>query len=301
MISVIITSFNEPESTEKAVQALLEQDFIGKMEIIVSDPFESVLEYLKSKFGSKIKYDLDFGEGKSACLNRLINEVKGEIIICTDGDVYLDKSGVREIVKKFKDESVGCVCGHPISINSRDNMLGFWSQLLFDVGAHLISRKKRYEKGEILECSGYLFGFRNGVVKEFPFDVAEDTVISYLFFKRGFKIAYAEDAKVYVKNPEKFGEFVKQRKRTADAHSKLKKYYPDFPKVKSFFGEVRSGLFNIFNIFGYCNNIKEFIWIICLFFFRFYVWVSLFYDLKFKKDSYKDGWREDKKVEGTGV
>ena len=297
LVSIIITSYNEPKSTEKAIEALLEQDFIGQMEIIVSDPYSDVLDYLKGKFGSKIKYDLDFGEGKSASLNRLINEVKGDIIVCTDGDVFLDKSAIRILVSKFK-EGVGVVSGRPVSLNSKDTMLGYWSHLLFDVGAHLISRKKRYERGDFLECSGYLFGFRKGVIDSFPLEVAEDSIIPYLFFKKGFKIAYSENSFVYVRNPEKFSEFIKQRKRTADAHSKLPS---DFPKVKSFTGEIKEGFKNIFNILFYAKSLKQFIWTLFLFPARLYVWLYLFYDTKFKKDKYEDGWRENKKVEGTSL
>ncbi len=301
MISVIITSYNEPKSTEKAIQALLDQDYIGNMEIIVSDPFQEALDYLKTKFKNKVRYDLDFGEGKSAALNRLIGEAKGDIVVCTDGDVYLDKSAIRNLVYKFKNNFVGCVCGRPVSINSKDNLMGYWSHLLFDIGAHEISRKKRYMKGEFIECSGYLFGFRNNIIKEFPLDVAEDSIIPYLFFKKGFKIAYAEDALVYVKNPESLKEFIKQRKRTADAHSKLNKYAPDFPRVKSFLGEMKAGFGNLFKIFGYASNVKEFIWTFLLFPARLYIWLYLFYDLRFRKDQYLDGWRENKKVEGTSM
>ena len=123
-------------------------------------------------------------------------------------------------------------------------------------------------------------------------------IIPYLFNKKGYKIAYAEDAKVYVKNPESLKEFIKQRKRTADAHSKLPN---DFPKIKSFSSEILHGLLNVFHIFGYAKTFKEFIWTSFLFPIRLYIWFRLFYDLKFKKDSYDDGWREDKKVEGTST
>ena len=89
MIHIIITSYKEPKATEKAIQSLLDQN-IKDAEIIVSDPFPEVIDYQKSKFGNKITYDLDFGEGKSAALNRLFKQLKGDIIISTDGDVYTE-------------------------------------------------------------------------------------------------------------------------------------------------------------------------------------------------------------------
>ncbi len=293
MISIIISSYNEPNATKKAIQSILDQN-IKDSEIIISDPFPEVIELLKKTFKDKIKYDLDFGEGKSASLNRLLKNIKSNIIISTDGDVYTEN--IQELLNKFKN-NVGCVSGRPVSINKRNNMLGYWSHLLFDIGAHKISRKKNYEKGKFIECSGYLFGFKN-IIKEIPLDVAEDSIIPYYIHKKGYKIAYAENAKVYVKNPTNLKDFIKQRKRTADAHAKLTKYAPDFPRVKSFKGEVFGGLNNLFSIFTYPKNIKEFIWTLNLFPVRLYIWLSLFFNLK-KKKEYQDGWRENLEVKST--
>jgi len=52
-------------------------------------------------------------------------------------------------------------------------------------------------------------------------------------------------------------------------------------------------------IFSYPKNFKEFIWTLELFPARFYMWISLQKDLKFKKKGYKDGWREDLEVKST--
>ena len=165
-------------------------------------------------------------------------------------------------------------------------MLGYWSHLLADVGAHRI-RKQLHDQNKFLECTGYLFAFRNGFVKEIPLDVAEDSIIPFYFYKKGYRIAYAEDAIVYVKNPTTFKDWLKQRKRTAGAHEKLTNYEPNLPKVKSFTNEViKGGLI----VWSYPNNVKEFFWTGTLMFARLYMWFNLFYDSKFRKKKYKDGW-----------
>ena len=133
----------------------------------------------------------------------------------TDGDVFVSDNAVNEILKLFKDSKIGVVTARPVSLNKKDNKYGYWSHFLLDVGAHYISRKKRAAKGEFLECSGYLFAMRNGVIKEIPTDVAEDTIIPYLFWKGGYKVGYAEKALVYVKNPDNIKDWIKQKKRTA--------------------------------------------------------------------------------------
>ena len=302
MIHIVITSYGEVNALAKAIQSFLDQNTKEKFEIIVSDPFPETKWMIEEKFPNVI-YEEDMDEGKSSALNYLFNKYGSkntkDIFILTDGDVYVSNNTVNEILKKFENEKIGCVSGRPVSINSKDNVYGYWSHFLNDVGAHKISRKKRYEKNKFIETTGYLFAFRKGIIKKIPLDVAEDTIIPYYFYKKKYKIAYAENAKVYVKWPTNMNDWLKQKKRAADAHTKLTKYAPDFPKVKSLFGETFGGLSNLNDIFSYPKNIKEFIWTLELFPARLYMWLSLHKDLLTKKREYKDGWREDLEVKST--
>lgn len=298
---IIITSYGEVNSAEKAVSSILSQ-LPKNTRLIVSDPFSETKWMLEEKF-PQVEYFEDPDKGKSFALNllfkKLFSKDKNEVLILTDGDVYVSENSINEILEKFKDPKVGCVSGRPVSINSRDDKYGYWSHFLVDIGAHEISRKKRYKQGKFLETSGYLFAFRNGVIKEIPLDVAEDTIIPYYFYKNGYSIAYSEAALVYVKWPTNFNDWMKQKKRVASAHTKLTKYAPDFPKVKSFSGEILGGLTNLHYVFTYPNNLKEFFWTLQLFQARLYMWLSLQKDLKLKKKEFKDGWREDLEVKST--
>ena len=298
---VIITSYGEVNATEKAVSSILPQ-LPKNTKLIVSDPFPETKWMLEEKFPN-VEYFEDPDQGKSKALNllfkKLWSEDKNSILILTDGDVYLGENAIKEILKKFENSDVGCVSGRPMSLNPREEKFGYWSHFLVDVGAHEISRKKRYKQGKFLETTGYLFAFRNGVVKEIPVEVAEDTIIPYYFYKKGYKIAYSENSLVYVKWPTHFKDWIKQKKRAADAHTKLTKYAPDLPKVKSLQGEIFWGLMNLYHIFAYPKSFKEFIWTLELFPARLYMWFSLQKDLKLKKEEFQDGWREDLEVKST--
>ena len=304
MNHIIITSYGEVNSTERAISSFIKQ-VPENFKIIVSDPFPETKWMIEEKFpnNDKIIYIEDEDKGKSNALNSLFKKFdskdSNDIFILTDGDVYVNEIAVKEILAKFKDSKVGCVSGRPVSINPREDKFGYWSHFLVDVGAHKISRKKRYEKNKFLETTGYLFAFRKGVIDKIPVDVAEDTIIPYYFYKKDYKIAYAENALVYVKWPTNFNDWMKQKKRAADAHTKLTKYAPDFPRVKSFSGEVAGGLTNIHEVFSYPKNFKEFYWTLELFPTRLYMWASLLKDLKTKKQEYHDGWREDLEVKST--
>ncbi len=294
MISIVITSFNEP-MVYKAIEAIIFQKVSEDYELIIAAPdkkTENLVKHYQKNYPF-IRYFRDPGRGKSYALNLLFKELKGRVWIFTDGDVFIDNGAINEIMKSFDNKKVGCVCGRIICENPRYTLYGYWGKLLADCGAHKI-REELFSKGNFLECSGYLFGFRNdGTIREIPLDVAEDSIIPYYFWKKGFKIGYVKKAKVFVKNPTNIRDWLKQRRRTANAHTKLTHYAPDFPKVKSFKNEVTKG---IIWIWSYPKTIKEYFWTVELVFVRLYMWLSLFYSLRFKKEEYRDGWD---KIEST--
>jgi len=111
MISIVITSFNEPLTIAKAIDSFLNQKIREKYELFVCAPDEATLNIARSyqKKNKQIKLFKDPGKGKSFALNLLLPNLKGEIIILTDGDVYVSDNSVNAILDKFQDEKVGCV------------------------------------------------------------------------------------------------------------------------------------------------------------------------------------------------
>jgi len=289
MISIVITAYKEEKTIGKCIESFLNQKINDKYEIIVSCPDEGTAK-IAGKY-KNVKVFKDPGKGKSFALNLLFRQLKGDIWFFTDGDNFVGNNSVNEILKLFINKKVGVVGGRPVSMNDKNNMMGYWSHLLVDSANKLRIRLSKQNK--FLELSAYLFAFRKGVIKDIPVDVAEDAIIPYLFWKKGYEIKYAPKAEVYVKNPTNLKDWIKQRKRTADAHTKLTKYIKNFPKIKSFSNELKKGTFLALS---YPKSIKEFYWTFLLFFFRAYIWFSLFFDLKFKKKEYIDGWE---RVEST--
>jgi len=297
MIHIVITSYNEPRATVRAVNSFLKQKIPGEFKIVVVDPFPQVGEYLKEHVKNKnVEFFLDPGEGKSYALNLLFEKFysknKNDILILTDGDVYVSDNTVSEILKSFKDEKLGCITGRPVSVDKKNDKYGYWSHLLFS-GIDRVRRKLSKER-QFFECSGYLFAIRNGVIGSFPLETSEDSIIPYLFWKKGYKIGYVNKAEVYVKNPSNWKDWKNQKIRNIKAHENLSKIAPGMERTKSIANEVRKGaLFAILQP----RNVKELKWTLELFLARLYIYYSAFKDLK-KKTNYSDGWREDE-IEST--
>ena len=295
MISVIITSFNEAGIIGRAIEGILSNDFKQKYELIVAAPDTDTQKVVErySKKHKHIKYFKDQGRGKANALNELFKIVKGDVLVLTDGDVVVGRHALKPLLDMFAEKIVGCVSGRPVATNPKRMMLGYFSHLLLDAGAHRIRAEQDRKEG-FIECSGYLFAFRNGLVKEIVTDVAEDTVIPYLIWKQGYRIRYAPSARVYVKYPMNLRDFIRQRKRaTAGSHAKLTKYYPDFPKVKTFWNEVRKGSLWALR---YPRTFEELSWTFLLFFIRLYIWFSYYFEASVRKKEYGDAWE---RIEST--
>ncbi len=292
MIDIIITSYKEIDSTIKCIDSFLNQKIKEPFRISVIDPFQETEKVLKKKYKNKINFFLDPGEGKSYALNIFLEKIysqnKNDIIIFTDGDVYVSENSVAEILNAFKNEKVGCVTGKPVVLDSRENKFGFWSHLVFD-GIHKV-RERLSDEEKFFECSGYLFAIRNGVLKGFPLDVSEDSIIPFLFWKNGYKIKYLPKAEVYVLNNYNWKKWKKQKIRNIKGHENLNVVAPEMPRTKSFFNEIKEGTF--FALF-YPKNIKEFYWTILLFGARLHIYLKSFYDIKIRRRKYEDAFREE--------
>lgn len=298
MITIIIASYNEPKSTVRAVNAFLNQNIKEDFKIIVMDPFLEVKQYLKAHVKDpRLEFFLDPGEGKSYALNMLFNKIskpsKDNFFILTDGDVYVSKNSVSEIMKIFKDPKVGCVTGKPVPIDPRTNMFGYWAHLVFS-GIHRV-RKQFSAKDTFFECSGYLFAIRDGIVKQFPLETSEDSIIPYLIWRKGYKIKYAEKAEVYVKNPSNWKDWLAQKVRNVKGHERLSKIATHMPRTKSFFNEIKHGA--IFAL-TFPRNLKEVGYTMALYFARLYMYLRAFKELR-QKRQYQDGWRGEVVTEST--
>lgn len=290
MIDIIITSYKEPKSTLKAVKIILKQ--IGNNDrVTVVDPFPEVEEFLKNEINDKrFNFFLDPGEGKSYALNLLFQEMYSsnneDIIILTDGDVYVSDNAVKEVVKKFKDKKVGCVTGKPVSMDSREQKYGYWSKLLYAAIDKV--RKRLASENKFFQCSGYLFAIRKGIIGDIPLEVPEDAIIPYLFWKKGYSVAYADKAEVFVKYPDNWKDWLNQRVRTIKAHENIPKVAPDMPRTKSFLNEIKEGL--IFSV-TFPKSFKELWWTVELYFARLYIYAKSFWEIKMNK-KFNPGWRE---------
>jgi cellulose synthase/poly-beta-1,6-N-acetylglucosamine synthase-like glycosyltransferase len=280
MISFLLTAWKEDKTIGKAIECLVKPDYsgyAGEFELLVVAPDKETEEAAIAKvtqlgITTHYRYFRDESKGKPRALNILFKEAKGDILVLTDGEVFLQQGAVKALVDKFKsDPETGGVSGRPIALNPKNNLLGYWAHLQADAVHQMRLDRDKRQTGKFFPMSGYVMAVRNLGYK-FPEDLfLDDAYLSYDIFNRGYQISYAPEARVEVKYPTSWNDFIKQKFRSLIGFEQLWKYEIIKPETKSrsFSQEIGYFWFPL----KYAHNLGEFIWSLLYYPVRLYLWV----------------------------
>ncbi|MCX6800741.1 MAG: glycosyltransferase family A protein [Candidatus Diapherotrites archaeon] len=112
-LTFIIATKNQGANIEDAVGRCANQNYKGKIEIIVSDDnstdgTQKIVERI-AKTNSRIKYFNTKGTGRVKGLNWAISSAKTEFICLSAGDIFYEKDFAKTIISYFKDNKTAFV------------------------------------------------------------------------------------------------------------------------------------------------------------------------------------------------
>ncbi len=287
-ISILITAHHEAATIGQALEALLPQS--GGAEILVVCPDDETAQAAGAYPGVTVLRDP--GRGKPTALNLGLAHAAGQLVVMTDGDVLVGPGALSALLAPLADPAVGAVSGRPVSTSPRSTMLGYWSHLLTDAGAHA-ERLKRDAAGQFFVCSGYLYAIRAGLIDHVPEDaLAEDAVVSHLIGQQGRRIRYAPEAQVLVKYPTTYRDWLKQRVRSAGGYAQP--IIARSPlRMRSFWHEIVAGTGRALR---YPRTLREFFWTLVLFAARLHLWLLIFWRVQVLRQPLSKLWQ---RVEST--
>jgi cellulose synthase/poly-beta-1,6-N-acetylglucosamine synthase-like glycosyltransferase len=310
VVSCILTAYKEFRTVGRAIEALLEQDWPYEYEILVVCPDEATAAVVQTymKISPRVFLLTDEEKGKPAALNLAFGQVRGDICLFTDGDVEIQQGAIEPLLTPFLDPNCGAVTARPVSGSPRSTMLGFWSHLLTDAGAHQ-ARLRLAKEQKYLDCSGYLYAARRCLLSPLPEEVlADDAYISHMIWLQGYTIAYAPSSCVKVRYPTNYRDWLLQKVRstagataTAALYTKSREHREktadnrEATRMRSFYKEMKEGLLPALT---YPRTIREKWWTCCLFVARLYLWIRVWLEIHVKHRSYREVWQ---RVESTKI
>ncbi len=308
-VSLIVTTAHEQRTIGAALDALLPQ-LAQDDEVVVVCPDDDTAHAVLARaalgegVGAPVRLLRDEGRGKPAALNLAIAAARHDLVVLTDGDVTVGPGALDQLLGPFGDPIVGAVTGHPLPLDSRATLFGYWAHLLTEAGAH-VRRVERDQSGAYLECSGYLYAVRRPLLSPLPEDaLAEDGLISRMVWERGGRIRYAPTALVFVKYPSTYHDWLRQKVRSAGGyaqkHTISVALAPRRPTAarrgvggRSFWEEVKTGTARAWS---YPRTARERAWTILLFAARLHVWLLIMWRVRIARLPLSAMW---KRVETT--
>lgn len=128
-VSVIIPVFNDYRRLDKCLETLLQQTFIGEIEIIVADNNSSCIdESILDKYRGIIKIVVK-KPGSYAARNSALQICKGDIIAFTDSDCIPELDWVEAGVRKITSQKADLLGGKIEIFSENKNQQKAWVEL----------------------------------------------------------------------------------------------------------------------------------------------------------------------------
>jgi cellulose synthase/poly-beta-1,6-N-acetylglucosamine synthase-like glycosyltransferase/peptidoglycan/xylan/chitin deacetylase (PgdA/CDA1 family)/spore germination protein YaaH len=218
LVSVIIPAFNEEQVIEASVARILESDY-ANIEIIVADDGskDRTSPIINEAFGEHPKVTLltMTNGGKASALNRALQVARGEIVVALDADTQFERATIARLVRWFTDDRIGAVAGNA-KVGNRVNLVSRWQAVEY-VTAQNIERRALTRFDAVMVVPGAVGAWRRKALDDvgsYPENtLAEDQDLTIAIQRKGWRVAYDEDAVAWTEAPETFKALSKQRFR----------------------------------------------------------------------------------------
>ena len=155
--------------------------------------------------------------GKSAAENRAMKFVKTPYVIFSDANTMINSEAVKNIVKHFKNATVGCVSGEKRIISEVADTASAAGEGIYWKYESLLKRWDA-ELNSAVGAAGELVAFKSSLYTDLPEDtILDDFMQSMQIAAKGYKIVYEPQAYALETASVNIGEEFK-RKEIGRAH-----------------------------------------------------------------------------------
>ncbi len=221
--SVGITAYNEEDNIGPLLAAMVDQHLheveISEIIVVASGCTDNTVPIIQSwqEKDPRIKLIVQpERRGKTAAINEFLAVAQEDILVLESGDTLPHEYAVENLVRLFRDPSVGMTGAHKIPVNTPDHLVGLFTHLRLRMEHELCLDIPRL---------GEMIAFRR-VLDQIPPDVAMDEAfVEAIMIKNGLQVKYSPDAIVYNSGPETISDFIRQRRRNHAGHLYLRHKY----------------------------------------------------------------------------
>ncbi|MBN1793400.1 MAG: glycosyltransferase family 2 protein [Candidatus Omnitrophica bacterium] len=113
-VTLLIPAYNEEAYIGEKIENSLNLDYPPeRLRIVIANDgsVDRTVEIAKQFEGRVEVIGFEENRGKARLINHVMERVESEIVVFSDASCFLDRHALRIMMRNFKDERVGCVCG----------------------------------------------------------------------------------------------------------------------------------------------------------------------------------------------
>ena len=220
-ISVVMAAYNEGKVIAGTLQALLDTEYKGDIEVIVINDGsrdETATEIERAAdVDPRIRLLQQENRGKAWALQRALSAVRHGIVVFVDADTHFQRDTLPRLLEPFGDERIGAVSGHAKVGNLR-TFIARCQALEYTCGFNL--DRRAYNRWNcITVVPGAISAIRKDAIDQAGGlslqTLAEDTDLTLSLHKHRQRIVYVPGAIAWTEAPESVRTLARQRFRWA--------------------------------------------------------------------------------------
>lgn len=197
-ISIIISAYNEEKNIARKLENTLALKYPrGKFEILVGSDgsTDDTGLCVKPYIERGVQFvDFELNRGKTSVQNELVKRSKGEILIFTDAASFLPPDTIKNMVRNFNDDRIGCVAGRMRFVNTGANLTTQSQGLYWRYEMKI--REMESEMGSLIGVDGPLYAVRRDNYISLGANIISDLITPLLVLEQGKKVVLEPDAVV---------------------------------------------------------------------------------------------------------
>lgn len=195
-VTLVVPCYNEGGVLDEKVQNCFALDYPKeklKLLFITDGSTDNSVDVLRKYEEVSVLHSSRRG-GKTAAENRAIQHVETPVVIFSDANTLLNKEAVKNIVRHFKGQNVGCVSGEKRILTCEKDVASAAGEGLYWKYESFL-KKLDSQLYSAVGAAGELVAFRTALFEAMPEDtILDDFIQSMYIAAKGYKIVYEPDA-----------------------------------------------------------------------------------------------------------
>jgi cellulose synthase/poly-beta-1,6-N-acetylglucosamine synthase-like glycosyltransferase len=198
-VTVVISAYNEASHIAATVRNKLEQDYPPALldVMVVSDAATDNTDEVVKRLAAEEPQRVSFlrqqtRSGKTAALNALIAQARGEVIVFSDANSIYRPDAVRRLAAAFADPTVGYASGRMLYVDPNGSLVGDGCTAYMRYENAL--RASESAVGSVVGVDGGVDAVRRSLYRPMRPDQLPDLVLPLAVVEQGFRVVYVPDA-----------------------------------------------------------------------------------------------------------